>query len=57
MLTWIETKFGHLIPLLVLYVVVKYCGNPSFVQRLTMILVSSFKRCLGVRVALDLDKI
>ena len=51
---WIEPKFGKSIPPLVVYILVKFHGNPRFVQQLTTILVFGFRCCLEARVATNL---
>ena len=57
MLTWIGAKFGHLIHLLVLYLHVKFRGNPRSVLLLATILAFIFKHCLGFHASSDLDEI
>ena len=54
--TWIRAKFGHMIPLLVLYFLVNFRGNSSYVQQLTTILVFFLRYCLGAYAASYLDE-
>ena len=54
---WVRAKFDQLIPLLVLYLLIKFCDNRSSVQQLATILVFDFKCCLGTCVVEDLNEI
>ena len=50
-LDWIGAKFSQMIPFMMLYFPVKFCGNPIVVQRLETVLVYGFRGYLGAHAA------